>query len=147
LLLFGLFAIASLLLWLHLWKERRWKSDFTEMLNGEVEIAAISFEGQQRKIIVNDRDILHDIQIAFTNRGLHVAQSGITYSVIVTLMSGRNIPADIFLYTDGSGFAVADCTHIVAGDPMMINAEFSPESSEKTKALVNKLLVVAIHKD
>ena len=138
--LISIVAIAVVGLWLNKWDKRRWAAEYVKMLNGEPNITSITFIGQQKRLLIDDPDIIRDVQNAFRTNGTNGPQAGLAYDLLIVLKTGIKVNTQVYLYQDQSGFAIADYTRVGAGDPMMVNAEFGSNTGDKTKKMIMKLL-------
>jgi hypothetical protein len=133
-------ALAVAGFWLMKNRERRWKAEYVRMLNGEDTISSITFVGQQKRIVIDDQNIIHDFENAFRTGRTNPPRTGLSYEVDIVLKTGTKIKSELYMYDDRKGFAMADYTRVGAGDPMIVNAEFGSTSCEGTTNLIIKLL-------
>ena len=113
---------------------------YKQLISGDVGLSSIEFSGQRRSIKTEDQTIIKDFKEAFKGCNKPSRASGIYYNVKFAFKTGIEIKTDVYLYTDGSGFSMADYSRLSAGDPLYVNVEFQGGANKRTQKLIEFLL-------
>jgi hypothetical protein len=111
-------------------------------------ISHISVTGPGISRDITEPLILKDFESAFENSkatgGSNGPMTGVHFFTNFTLADTRNeVKTYVYLYDDGSGFALADQSRTSADDPLFVDIRFPRRVSQQTKSLVDALLAWA----
>lgn len=117
---------------------RRETVEYDRFLQGNARASALEFIGHQKRVRVEDPDIIKDFESALKHPS-KILRTGTTWNIHITLMTGVIVKTAIYISDDKKGVLIADYNHLSAGDPTYISVDFPETIGEKTKSLLKEL--------